>query len=293
MHILSSLQKFLLCPLAFLALLPAVQAEKAKLVSVTIIDEQTLQVHVEEGVVEFNEDASRPSAYTDQNDLGIMDVVRYGEVVIEEATGTGTWTLSGGVMGAGVNPDQVHRKTKMNGMAQFEWQQTGDYRYEYTLEHFFYLRLPEPMQQGETYTLTIGESANIDTASVQVTYDIFEHRSEAIKLNLVGFLPDDSIKAVDLYMWMGDGGARDYSDLIDRPVHIINLDTGATQQVSSVSFWQSSAGDVAHLADASAASTTVTMPGEAISITASYTALPPPPNNIIIYTDALTEVNGI
>ena len=89
----------------------------------------------------------------------------------------------------------------------------SDYRYEYTYQHWIYLRLPSSLQQGMTYTLEIASATNSDTASASVTFDIYNSRSEAVHVNLVGYAPDAPHKAADLYQWLGDGGARDYSSL--------------------------------------------------------------------------------
>jgi endoglucanase len=51
-------------------------------------------------------------------------------------------------------------------------------------------------------------------------------------------------------------------------------------------------GDIQYLADASAASTSVTMPGQAISVTATYTDLLPPPDALVVYSDDVTLITG-
>ncbi len=45
-------------------------------------------------------------------------------------------------------------------------------------------------------------------------FDIFSSVSEAIHVNIIGYNPDHTLmKSADLYMWLGDGGGRDYSSL--------------------------------------------------------------------------------
>jgi hypothetical protein len=39
------------------------------------------------------------------------------------------------------------------------------------------------------------------------TYDIFTSKTDAIKINIAGYVSSPSIKAADVYMWLGDGGA--------------------------------------------------------------------------------------
>ena len=124
-----------------------------------------------------------------------------------------------------------------------EWS-GSDYRYEYTYEHWIYLRLPNSLQQGMDYTLEIASATNSDTASAAFTFDIYSSRSEAIHVNLVGYAPDTPHKAADLYYWLGSGGARGYSSFEGNTVYIYNVSTGASQPVGLVNFWKTSEDDV-------------------------------------------------
>ncbi|MCC5841037.1 MAG: glycoside hydrolase family 9 protein [Opitutales bacterium] len=218
----------------------------ARLASGGPLDNGILLLHIEEGIVEHLDDASGPSAFGGPvHEPRLNQAIHFGQLAVGPATTPGNWTLSSPTdanYGAGgAAPVQVHRKSKMNGMAELGWSEPWDYDYEFTLEHFLYLRLPHPLQQGATYTLTIPAAANVDTASVTFTYDIFEQVSEAIKVNLVGYRDDDSIKAVDIFAWMGDGGARDYSGHQGNQVYIRNVATGQTYPVGTVQFWKASA----------------------------------------------------
>jgi endoglucanase len=59
-----------------------------------------------------------------------------------------------------------------------------------------------------------------------------------VHVNVVGYLNDASIKAADVYIWMGDGGARNYSAFVGNKVYIYNVETLAAQQVGAVAFWK-------------------------------------------------------
>ncbi|HEX8531772.1 MAG TPA: Ig-like domain-containing protein, partial [Cytophagales bacterium] len=127
-------------------------------------------------------------------------------------------------------------------MAQMEW--TGsDYRYEHTMEHVVYLKLPFSMVQGKTYTLTINGNTNTDVTTRTFTYDIFNSRSEAVHVNVVGYYPTTGLKAADLYAWLGDGGARDYTAFQGRKVFVYNVATGVSTEAGTVTFWKASAGE--------------------------------------------------
>jgi len=212
-----------------------------KLVNVRVVDKEYLLVHFKDGEVEYNEPTTGPNAYTNIiHDPSINTVKSFGSPLnTTAATNTNSWTLKSSDdnnFSGGKKPVAAHRKTKMSGQAEFEWT-GGDFRYEYVHDHWIYLKLPQAMTQGKTYTLEIAGNTNSDAPSETFTYDIFSTRSEAIHVNLVGYPSTATIKAADLYLWMGDGGARDFSWAEGNKVYIYNVDTKSSQEVGSVSFY--------------------------------------------------------
>ena len=211
------------------------EVQAAKLIDVSVLDKDYLIIHFSDGEVIHNEGVGET-------------VTRYDpELDTSAAVQTGNWTISSiedanyGV--AGKHPQNCYRKKKLSGHAQMEWS-GSDYRYEYTYEHWIYLRLPNSLQQGMTYTLEIGSATNSDTAAESFTFDIYNTRSEAIHVNLVGYAPDATHKAADLYYWLGNGGARSYSSFEGNAVYVYNVSTGVSQPVGLVSFWKVSGDDV-------------------------------------------------
>ncbi|RPI00653.1 MAG: hypothetical protein EHM72_08615 [Calditrichaeota bacterium] len=93
------------------------------------------------------------------------------------------------------------------------------------------------MEQGKKYTVVINAAMNADTTMQSITFDIFNCPSEAIHTNLVGFLPNSRLKAVDLYYFMGDGGNRDYSEFQGNDVYIYDVNAETSQKIGTVSFW--------------------------------------------------------
>jgi len=210
--------------------------EAAKLLSVEVLDRDYLVVHVSDGDVVHNENA------------GGEAVNRYDPALATAAAATiANWTVKSSqdsaYSGAGQHPTSAYRKTKLSGQGQMEWV-GSDFRYEYTYQHWIYLRLPTSMQQGMSYTLEINSTTSIDTLSASVTFDIYNSRSEAVHVNIVGYMPDTPIKAADLYHWMGDGGARDYSSFEGNPVYVYDLATDTAQTVGEVTYWKPSGGDI-------------------------------------------------
>jgi endoglucanase len=209
---------------------------------VKVVDKDYLLVRFRDGDVVFVDDGLGDCAFQNCNDETNNSVVSYGDPLNTDAAASLlSWTITSSdddnYGDAGQNPTASYRKSKLNGMAQMEWV-SSDYRYDYTMEHHIFLKLPSSMVQGGTYTLKIDSSTNTDVESATFTYDIFNSRSEAIHVNLAGYHPKSAIDAADLYIWMGDGGARDYSDLEGNKVYLYNVETKEPAEVGAVKFWQ-------------------------------------------------------
>ncbi len=217
----------------------ACQAHAAKLINVGALDRDYLIVNISDGDVIHLDEANK----TEQ-------VLRYSpELNTSAAILTNNWTITSSedssYSGAGQNPLACSRKKKLSGHAELQWSVSeNDYLYEYTYEHWIYLQLPSPLQQGDTYQLSIGSAVNSDTSIATFTFDQFNSVSEAIHVNLVGYSPDAPHKAADLYYWMGSGGPRNYSSFEGNAVYLYNVDTETSSQVGVVEFWKPSGSDV-------------------------------------------------
>ncbi|MCG6927005.1 MAG: GDSL-type esterase/lipase family protein [Acidobacteria bacterium] len=212
------------------------QAQAAKLVEVSALDRDYLVVHLSDGDVTHDEGGTGET------------IVRYTpELDTAAASQTGSWTIKSAADAsygtAGQHPQGCHRKKKLSGHAQMGWS-GSDFHYEYTYEHWLYLRLPSSLKQGLTYTLEIASATNIESTSASFTFDVFHSRSEAVHVNLVGYAADAAHKAADLYHWMGDGGARDYSTFEGNTVYLLDVDSGEAYPAGLVSFWTPGGSDV-------------------------------------------------
>ena len=132
------------------------EVQAAKLIDVSVLDKDYLIIHFSDREVIHNEGVGET-------------VTRYDpELDTSAAVQTGNWTIKSiedanyGV--SGKHPQNCYRKKKLNGHAQMEWS-GSDYRYEYTYEHWIYLRLPNSLQQGMTYILEIAPATNSDTVA--------------------------------------------------------------------------------------------------------------------------------
>ena len=199
------------------------------------LDQGYIRLQVVEGEVRFKEDGSIFS-------FGKDKVVPYGSKLdITKAVESGSWRLSSindknyGLKGK--RPLSVHRKTKVNGQSEQKWLKS-DYHYEYTFEHTLYLKLPSPLQGGMAYKLHI--QTELGTRKQVFAFEYIEslNTSEAIHTNLVGYQPQTFMKAADLYHWMGDGGARDYSGFEGNRVYLYDVVSKKTTQVGEVKLWK-------------------------------------------------------
>jgi endoglucanase len=217
------------------------QAWGAKLVEVRSIDDEYLMVHWQDGTVEYKDDGQGQGAYMG-HETGGGDLLKTFDPAlnIAHATNAASYTLAStddANYSTPLNPSQAHRKTKVNGNTN-KWPEPP-----FTLEHTIFLKLPRKMQQGKHYTLNIAPGTNTDVTTREFAFDIFGSVSEAIHVNIVGYSPDTTMKSGDLYMWLGDGGGRDYSSYVGKKVIIQNVDSGEQHTVGAVSFWKPSGND--------------------------------------------------
>jgi endoglucanase len=223
----------------------------SKVASVKVLDKNYLIVHFMDGEVIRRDDGKGNCAFMGHcHSADGSSAVYYRDPLNTGiAENTSSWVLKSSddrnYRRAGRNPLRVYRKSKLNGMSISYWdpeiKPNGDYVYDHTMEHFIYLELPQPLEQGKTYTLEISNRINADKKKISFTWDVFSSRSEAIHVNIVGYSNAIELKAADLFHWMGDGGSRDYSSFEGNKVILYNLDTNEKTDAGEVSFWQKSA----------------------------------------------------
>jgi endoglucanase len=97
-----------------------------------------------------------------------------------------------------VKPTAVFRKSKPNGWAQGPG--------ILTVRHFLYLKLPKSLSPGGTYVVSLGQ-LNTKTPIAPFSFEPAKVRSEAVKVNQIGYRPDDPVKRAFVSCWMGTGGA--------------------------------------------------------------------------------------
>ena len=239
---------FIYIAIAFLSL--SNMAFASKLVSLSILDKDYIMLYYRDGDVNFTEGASSGCGLYNQC-ASANNLVSYGSGLnTTNATIAGNWKITSSDDSdfgtQGVAPSAVYRKSKLCCMAQMAWStQTNDFNYDWAYEHTLFLKLPKSMKSGKSYTINIPSNIYSDVTTKTITFDIFNSRSEAVKVNIVGYSTANSIKSADVYVWMGNGGSRDYSSFNGKKIYIYNTTTKESKEVGSLSLWKTASTETA------------------------------------------------
>ena len=230
----------------------AASIQASQFVSVSIVDKEVLLVTFKDGDIIFRDDAKGPSAYLTMNDATENSTVLYGNPLhIGQAMTTANWKIrstdDSSFGSTGRSPSRCYRKSKINGMGQNNWNTSiNDYNYDTPMLHHIYLVMPEPLKENCSYTLDIDAKTETDKTTASITFDIFNSRSEAIHVNIVGYSTSSVMKSADVYHWMGDGKARDYSAYIGNKVYLYHINTKTKREVGKLQFWKANQREVQH-----------------------------------------------
>jgi len=220
--------------MALLTIIP-IWVDAAKFIELKVIDKDYVMVHFRDGEVHYRDNATGPSAYlghsfAEGDDTLVVFGNRLATAGIKDRNGWTITSLDDKSMKS--NPTEVWRKSKpMN----------TDHTLNSELDHWIYLKMPSAMRQGCSYTITFPSCANSDCRNATVKYDIWNSQSEALHVNIIGYTQQEPTKSADLYMWLGDGGCRDYSQWVNRKVYLYNVKTGKKTAVGKVAFWKKAA----------------------------------------------------
>ena len=218
-------------PLLLLSLLP-LQLLATHLMDIKVVDKDYLMLHFRDGEVRYRDDATGPSAYlghsfAEGDDTLLVFGPRLDAAVAARAAG---WSIT-----------SADDRSFAQQAAVAAWRKSKPMNTDHTLsselDHWIFLQLPQSMRQGATYRVAIPAGLGSDVAEAEVKYDIWSSQSEAIHVNILGYTPSEP-KTADLYLWLGDGGQRDYKAFEGRKVYLYNVDTRAKSTVGRVSFWK-------------------------------------------------------
>ena len=218
----------LLCAALAATLLFGSVAHATRFKGLQAIDKETLVVQFQDGDVRYRDNGTGPSAFLGHTFVdGDDTLVVFHPRLDPSATG---WTVtSADDPSFGTVSVTPCRKSK-----PMHW----DHTLTAELDHWLYLRLPKPMKEGCTYTVHIPAASGSDITSAKIQYYYWTRFSEAVHVNILGYSTREERKAADLYLWLGDGGARDYSAYEGKSVWLLNLDTWTARKAGQVTFWK-------------------------------------------------------
>ena len=207
-----------------------------KLMGLRVIDKDYLMIHFRDGEVHYRDNGTGESAFLGHSFAeGDDTLLVFGERLdVSLAQQAALWTVSSkdDKSFSKQQPEVVWRKSKpMN----------TDHTLTSELDHWLFLKLPQPMRQGCTYQVTIPSSLHADQQRATVCFDVWNTPSEALHVNLLGYHPSQTRMAADLYQWLGDGGSRDYRLWEGRKVYLYNVKTRKKEDAGVVTFWKSQA----------------------------------------------------
>lgn len=215
-----------------------VQAQATDLVGLKVIDKDYLCVHFRDGEVHYQEDGKGPSAYIGHSQAGvdygqIDTLVVFGERLDPAIAGNAAaWSISSS------DDRSFGSRQPLNAWRKSKPMNT-DHTLTSELDHWIFLQLPRSMKQGCTYTVTIPDGIDCANKQAEVKFDIWNTQSEAVHVNILGYSPSEATKEADLYLWLGEGGQRDYRQFAGRRVYLYNVATGKSKMVGAVKFWKS------------------------------------------------------
>lgn len=183
------------------------------------LTERIVMIHVDEGHVVHHVRGKK----RDEGERAVVKPLDVAAACRPEA-----WTIDG------MKPERVGRKSKGT---DFAWMVQGwdpkenravNRDPDHAKEHWLYLFLPRALESGKTYPIT-GPLGNLTLA-----YAVEKSRSEAVHVNLVGYVPD-SVKYAWVYHWGGDVGSVDLAFLKGKSFRLIDAG-GKTAFTGPVTF---------------------------------------------------------
>ncbi|MDX2185966.1 MAG: glycoside hydrolase family 9 protein [Opitutaceae bacterium] len=118
----------------------------------------------------------------------------------------------------GRTPLQTWRKSKGTDFAWKNADEHGDPLW--AREHWVYLTLPAPLEEGGSYSLEMkGVASNGEAFKFQ--YRAASSRSDALHVNAIGYTPQAPAKVGYLSHWAGSGGPLPVDEWVGKPFHLV------------------------------------------------------------------------
>lgn len=199
--------------LLFWSLLLPIVAWSSDVVEISPITENILLIHFDDGYVEHH----------GQQDNA--DILHRSSLSLAKSAKPQSYSLTSlddpNYSGA-VQPVAVGRKSKGKDFTR-NWPDLP-----WVSEHYIYLQLPTPLQQGKTYTMKLDNLAK-NSNDWTFVYDVFSLRSETMHVNQIGYAPAAPLKLAYLSQWMGDLGPLALDEFKDAAFYLV--ETASNQVV--------------------------------------------------------------
>lgn len=211
-------------------------ARASELLEVLPLTDQIIMLHFNDGQVihhQRGQSRSDEEVVTDP-----LDAVA--------ASNTETYTITSqedARYGQSQHPAQVGRKSKGTDFAWFadKWEngRAVNTRPDHTKEHWVYLFLSPAMKRGSTYTVGTGNLAS-NGSQWKLLFEEARTRSEAVHINLLGYVPNAPQKFGYVYHWLGDKGGLELKSYEDRAFHLVDRNGGKSVFEGKLHFRMSS-----------------------------------------------------
>ncbi|MCY3022807.1 MAG: glycoside hydrolase family 9 protein [Planctomycetota bacterium] len=216
-----------------LAMLPAT-LQAFDLVEVLPLTERITMVHIQDGHAVHHKKGQKRT----DGEKVVLTILDTGAACRADA-----WTVTcpdDANFAQGVHPQSVGRKSKGTDFAWMVqgWDQANNRTLnkdpDHAKGHWLYLVLPQPLTPGKTYTVKVDGIAGIEPMTLAYSFD--KSRSEAVHVNVLGYLPDAPDKFAYVYHWAGDRGSVDLSFLKGRSFRLVDQKTGKAAFTAFVTF---------------------------------------------------------
>jgi endoglucanase len=217
-------------PVLLLAI--AAAAPAMDLVEALPLTERVIMVHLDEGHVIHHGKGQK------RNEESVVAT----PLDVAAASAAASWTITCAgdpAFSGGLKPQRVGRKSKGTDFAWMTegWdaasKRTVNKSLDHAKEHWLYLVLPAAMQNGREYTIA-STVPLVTPLSLRFAPD--STRSEAVHVNLMGYITDSPVKYAYVHHWQGDLGSLALAWLKDRRFRLIDQATGMPAFTGTVRF---------------------------------------------------------
>jgi endoglucanase len=214
--------------------------QATKFIEVRTVDSETIMIHWIDGKVTYPDDGKGETAFMGHESRGADTIELFNPPLdgnaAKRTSSYAIRSITDTSYSQAVRPTSVSRRAKVTGTA-WDWPEP-----KWALEHTVFLRLSKPLKSGTRYTVSIDGKTGSDKNEVSFVYDQAKSISEALHVNLIGYhSAQTAMKSADLYMWLGDGGFKNYKPFEGKKVTLVEASSGRQFDAGSVKFWKKSA----------------------------------------------------